>query len=137
MFASINIEVKKEITLYCGKIVDEVFEGIKDSIINDKAFKYKDVIFKLIQEASEKIESKFYIIEINAKELNRLDKKELLALTLKNGKIKDVKITDMQDGLMLYSEDRKLVSYLSIDRYIDGLKSGIRNDVYRMIIKGN
>ena len=77
-----------------------------------------------------------FIIEINDYELKKLNKTDLLGLRLKNGKIKEVITSNLKEGLMLFSEDRKIVSYISIDKYIDSLKDRIRNDVYRVIVKG-
>ena len=132
--ASVDIEVKKEVTSFCGKIVDEAFEDMKNSVLNDKSFKYKELIFKLIEKSSDIMGANAFIVELNDNELKKLNKSDLLGLKLKTGKIKEVITSNLKEGLMLFSEDRKLVSCISINTYIESLKSRIRNDVYRVIV---
>lgn len=132
--ASVDIEVKKEITSFCGQIVNDSFEDVKNSILNDKGFKYKELIFKLIEKSSEVMGANAFVIETNDNEVNRLNKSDVLGLKLKKGKIREVITSNLKEGLMLFSEDRKLVSYISINKYMEGLKSRIRNDVYKVIV---
>ena len=39
-------------------------------------------------------------------------------------------------GLFLYSLDKKIMSYISIDKYFDDLEKELRTKIYEILIKG-
>ena len=106
-------------------------------ILADKLLKYKDIISKLIKNAADIIKSKSYIIEISKDQLKKLTKEYLLKIKIDKSKINKIEINDNIDGLILYSEDRKAASYISLDKYIEDLKKRFRSKVYEILIKGN
>ena len=136
IFASIDIEVRKNITSISGDIVDEVFDRVKKSILENKKFNYQNFMFKLIQNSSSEIKASSYVVEINNEELKKISKKALLNLELQDGKIKDTMLANIDNGLMFYSADKKTASYVSINIYIEGLKKRTRTNVYEILIKG-
>ncbi len=137
LFASIDIDVKKEITNICGTLINDVFNEVKSLILEDKLVKYKDIISKLIKNAADIIQSKSYIIETSKDQLKKINKDYLLKIQIDKSKINKVEINDNIDGLILYSDDRKVASYISLDKYIEDLKKRFRSKVYDILIKGN
>jgi vacuolar-type H+-ATPase subunit E/Vma4 len=138
IFASVDIEVKKEISAYCGELVEEVYESVREDLQNDKVGSYSDFITKLLQLTSMNMEATAYIIEISSIEQKKIKKEHLLKLLLGNNKskIKDVVINDQIDGIMLYTEDRKIAANISIDSYFEQLKKETRTKIYETMIKG-
>ncbi|OHD13674.1 MAG: hypothetical protein A2086_01140 [Spirochaetes bacterium GWD1_27_9] len=134
IFAGIDIEVKKKTLDFVGKIVDEIFENIKKSIENNQLINYKDFIFKLINNSVSEIQSTSYILEISKKELEKLGKKDLESLKLKNAKIEQI-IEKNIDGIALYSSDRKKLSFISLSNFIERLKSEERIKIYEILTK--
>lgn len=136
LFASVDIEVKKEIVNICGALVDDVFKEVKTLILDNKIFKYKDVIFKLVKNSGEKIRTQSFILEIGKEELKKLGKEDLLKLDIQKRKIKKIINSDNLQGMFLYSEDKSIASYISIDRYFEDLEIELRTRVYEILIKG-
>jgi len=136
LFASVEVDAKKEIINICGSHVDDIFEEIKQNIIENKTFTYKDIMFRLIKSAGKLINAKSFIIETNNKELKILGKENLIKMEIQKKKIKEIINNDNLNGLFLYSQDKKVASHISIDKYIEDLKNKLRNRVYELIIKG-
>ena len=136
LFASIDIEVKKKIASSCGKLIDEVFDTTKKLLLENKLLDYKNFIFKLIYSAASKIDTSSFIIEINNNELKIITKEALLSIKLPHGKIKEIKVTNLANGLMLYSSDKKVASYICVNNFLKSLKTVTRADVYEILIKG-
>jgi len=136
LFASVEVDAKKEIINICGSHVDDIFEEIKQNIIENKTFTYKDIMFRLIKSAGKLINAKSFIIETNYKELKILGKENLMKMEIQKKKIKEIINNDNLNGLFLYSQDKKVASHISIDKYIEDLKNKLRNRVYELIIKG-
>jgi vacuolar-type H+-ATPase subunit E/Vma4 len=136
LFASVEVDAKKEIINICGSHVDDIFEEIKQNIIENKTFTYKDIMFRLIKSAGKLINAKSFIIETNNKELKILGKENLMKMEIQKKKIKEIINNDNLNGLFLYSQDKKVASHISIDKYIEDLKNKLRNRVYELIIKG-
>lgn len=137
LFASTDIDVNKEITNICGKLLNEVFDDVKRLILEDKLLKYKDIISRLIKNAANVIKSKSYVIEISRDQLKKTTKEYLLKIKIDKSKINKVEVNDNIDCLILYSEDRKVASYISLDKYIEDLKRRFRSKTYDILIKGN
>lgn len=136
-FASIDIEAKKQIIAESGVLVDSVYAELKDMIMQGAIKPYKEFISKLLIGASKKMKSDSYIIETNEAELQRVSEQELMKLSLEGGVVKDVFTTDVSEGFMLYTADRKLTSHISIDNFITQLKKVTRTKTYEILIKGN
>lgn len=135
--ASVEIEVKKQITLFSGELINNIFEEIKKTIISDKKLNYKKVILKLIKMYAGMINDSSFIIETNEKELKRVSKKDLLNLKLKKGNVQDILLSNKNiNGFILYSSDKKRASYISIENYIDSLKKEFRTNLFNMLTKG-
>ncbi len=136
LFASVEVDAKKEIINICGSHVDDIFEEIKQNIIENKTFTYKDIMFRLIKSAGKLINAASFILETNNKELKILGKENLIKMEIQKKKIKEIINNDNLNGLFLYSQDKKVASHISIDKYIEDLKNKLRNRVYELIIKG-
>ena len=72
LYASVDIDAKKEIINICGSLVDDVFNEVEELIIKNKTFNYKDIIFKLIKNSGNKIKTQSFVIEISKDELKKL-----------------------------------------------------------------
>lgn len=137
LFASVDIDVKKEIVKTCGDLVNSVFDEVKKQIINNRLFNYKDIIFKLIKNSGEKIKTQSFIIETSKDELKKIGKEELLKLDIQKRKIVKIINNDNIQGLFLYSQDKKVTSYISINNFFNDLGKKLRNKVFEILIKGN
>ncbi len=135
IFASIDILIKKKTIDYIGEFINEIFDDLKKSIINNKIYKYKDFLIKLIQKAGEKINSESYILEMSEIYSNDLSIEELKNIKFKKGSIKEVLIIRELEGLKLYSKDKKKVIFLSLDTFFEKLKQDERNKIYEIITK--
>ncbi|MBN2544774.1 MAG: hypothetical protein JXB50_03190 [Spirochaetes bacterium] len=130
--ASVDIESNKEILKYCGDFLNEVYDDVKSNIINNKDFKYKEIIIKLIKKSAEKMDTSSYFVEINKDELKKISKDELLSIKLKNGRITEI-IESNKNEILLYSSDKKLVSYISIDGFLNEILNEERTKIYKIL----
>lgn len=130
--ASVDIESNKEILKYCDDFLNEVYDDVKSNIINNKDFKYKEIIIKLIKKSAEKMDTSSYFVEINKDELKKISKDELLSIKLKNGRITEI-IESNKNEILLYSSDKKLVSYISIDGFLNEILNEERTKIYKIL----
>ena len=133
LLSSVDIDIMKKTTCIINDLIEDVFKKVKENIINNK---YKDLLIKLIIEFSLKIKSDNYIISIGSDVLKKISKDDLLSIKLPAGKIKDVEIADINDGLFLFSGDKKISFFISIDRFLDSLNPTARTQVYEILIEG-
>jgi vacuolar-type H+-ATPase subunit E/Vma4 len=134
IFASVGIEVKKKTLDITGNLIDEVFNSIKQQILENKLYDYRQFILNMIQAASKDINSRSYTVEIGKMELAKITEEPLKSLKLTGGVIKDIVLKEDINGLMLLSEDRKQGVFISIDDYIDRLKEKERNRVFEILL---
>ncbi|HOV13099.1 MAG TPA: hypothetical protein PK771_02345 [Spirochaetota bacterium] len=127
--ASIDIEIKKQKIEFIGKILDEIFDDLAKSIIEEKYFKYSDFILMLIKESLSKMDSTSYIAEINKNQSDKIDKKKLKEL-----KVDKIVEADSLE-IRIYSSDKKKMVYISLNDFINKLKEKERNNIYNIITK--
>lgn len=130
--ASIDIEANKEILKFCGDFLNDVFNSVKNNIINNKDYKYKEIIIKLIRKAAESMDFSSFIIEISKDELKKISGDDLFSIKLKKGKITEI-IENNSKEILLYSSDKKLVSYISIDGLLNEIFKEERTNIYKIL----
>jgi vacuolar-type H+-ATPase subunit E/Vma4 len=133
IFASVDIEVKKKTLEITGNAIDDIFNSIRQQILDNKLYDYKQFIFKLIQKAAKDINSNSYIIDIGKADLEKLSEESLKSLKLQGGQIKDIFVREI-NGLMLMSSDRRQGVFVSLDDFIDRLKEQERNKIYEILL---
>jgi len=134
--SGIDIEVKKITESFCGDIINDFFISIEKSIKDNEDLNYKDIIFSLIILNAHNINCDSFIIELSRNEKDKIKKEELLSLKLKKGKIKNIYFGDIKEGLILYTEDKKIASYISIKKLLDSLNPHARTSIYKIIFEG-
>ena len=132
IFASIEIDLIKKKWGMIGEILKDIFDNIKNGIKKGEIINYKDFVFYILKDASATISDNKYILEINKNDLLSIGRDSLLNLKLPKGKIEQIIEKDIE-GFMLYSWDRKKVSYMSIDRFVEQLEELERNNIYKLL----
>jgi vacuolar-type H+-ATPase subunit E/Vma4 len=137
LFSSIDIEVKKLTGEHAGKIIEGIYDKIKSSIVDNSLINYKKFIVRLIENAATLLGSMKYFIDLSKAESERISKDEITNSISKNINIENMEISDaLNDGLLLYSSDRKSAAYISLDKFIRELKEETRLKIYDMLIRG-
>lgn len=126
LFSSIDIEVRKRNLLFIGEKIDTLFLNVKERLIKEVG--YLNVIKKLILKAAALYKSEAYILEIG--QLEKIKEDELKELKLSSGTIKSVDKGYFRRGFKLFTEDKKLFSFISLDKFIEDLKAEKRNEVF-------
>jgi len=133
IYASVEIDLMKKKWEIIGEILKDIFDNIKNGIKKGEIIDYKDFIFYILKDASSIIADNKYILEINKNDLLSIGRDSLLNLKLPKGKIEQI-IEKNIEGFMLYSWDRKKVSYMSINRFVEQLEELERNNIYKLLI---
>lgn len=131
--ASNEIEINKLKTKYCGSLVDKAFQIVTEKIENNDLVKYEDMILNIILKSMEKIESDELLIEINSTELKKISKDKILKLKQKKKNIKRIDSNDDIEGIILYSKDKKLAVYISINKYFENFKNQYRTMIFKVL----
>lgn len=133
IFASIDIDVKKRRLSYVGNIIDEVFSSVKDSIIKGKNVEPKRFISNLIKSSLDEMNSSSYCIEVGKLEDIKLTEKEIREIKLKNGSIDTIIYSDNKEGYYVTNKEGDKLSYVSLDNYINNLKSMERLKIFSLL----
>lgn len=127
--ASIDIEIKKQRESIIGKIIDDLFFSLKESILSEKYFLYRDFMLKLIENALFHINSSLYILEATADEITKLGKDSLRKMHI------DQIIETNKNGIRIFSGERNKMVYILLDDFIEKLKEKERNNIYDILIR--
>ncbi|MBP7552955.1 MAG: hypothetical protein KA885_05970 [Spirochaetes bacterium] len=133
IFASIDIDVKKRRLSYVGNIIDEVFSSVKDLIIKGKNVEPKRFISNLIKSSLDEMNSSSYCIEVGKLEDIKLTEKEIREIKLKNGSIDTIIYSDNKEGYYVTNKEGDKLSYVSLDNYINNLKSMERLKIFSLL----
>lgn len=133
IFASIDIDVKKRRLSYVGNIIDEVFSSVKDSIIKGKNVESKRFISNLIKSSLDEMNSSSYCVEVGKLEDIKLTEKEIRGIKLKNGSIDTIIYSDNKEGYYVTNKEGDKLSYVSLDNYINNLKSMERLKIFSLL----
>jgi len=133
IFASIDIDVKKRRLSYVGNIIDEIFNSVKDSIIKGKIQDPKGFISTLIKRSFDEMGSGSYNVEVGKLEDIKLTEKEIRDIKLKKGSIDTIIYSENKGGYYISNKEGDKLSYISLDSYINKLKSMERLKIFSLL----
>jgi vacuolar-type H+-ATPase subunit E/Vma4 len=135
VFAAVDIESKKAQIKYVGDVIDEIFDTVKDDILSGKFIKYEDFILTMIKKSCEQLDCDTYTMFIGEREQNAVPAKDILSVKPKRGKITAAEKRANSDGYTILSDDGKHQIFLSLNDYMDRLKSEKRMEIFNMLSK--
>ena len=135
VFAAVDIESKKAQIKYVGDVIDEIFDTVKNDILSGKFIKYEDFILTMIKKSCEQLDCDTYTVFIGEREQNAVPANDILAVKPKRGKITAAEKRANSDGYTILSDDGKHQIFLSLNDYMDRLKSEKRMEIFNMLSK--
>ena len=135
VFAAVDIESKKAQIKYVGDVIDEIFDTVKNDILSGKFIKYEDFILTMIKKSCEQLDCDTYTVFIGEREQNAVPAKDILSVKPKRGKITAAEKRANSDGYTILSDDGKHQIFLSLNDYMDRLKSEKRMEIFNMLSK--
>jgi vacuolar-type H+-ATPase subunit E/Vma4 len=132
--ASSGIEIKKIITKKTNEIIDKIFNEIENYILNDKKT-YSSLILKLINEAISKINNEKFILQVSKKNIDIIGKDNILSMVKSLNKTIEIEINDSSDEFVIFSDDKKIASFISIKKYLNDLIVKERLNIYNILFK--
>ena len=135
VFAAVDIESKKAQIKYVGDVIDEIFDTVKNDILSGKFIKYEDFILTMIKKSCEQLDCDSYTVFIGEREQNAVPAKDILSVKPKRGKIIAAEKRANSDGYTILSDDGKHQIFLSLNDYMDRLKSEKRMEIFNMLSK--
>lgn len=135
VFAAVDIESKKAQIKYVGDVIDEIFDTVKNDILSGKFIKYGDFILTMIKKSCEQLDCDTYTVFIGEREQNAVPANDILAAKPKRGKITAAEKRANSDGYTIVSDDGKHQIFLSLNDYMDRLKSEKRMEIFNMLSK--
>ncbi len=135
VFAAVDIESKKAQIKYVGDVIDEIFDTVKNDILSGKFIKYEDFILTMIKKSCEQLDCDTYTMFIGEREQNAVPAKDILSVKPKRGKITAAEKRANSDGYTILSDDGKHQIFLSLNDYMDRLKSEKRMEIFNMLSK--
>ncbi len=135
VFAAVDIESKKAQIKYVGDVIDEIFDTVKNDILSGKFIKYEDFILTMIKKSCEQLDCDTYTMFIGEREQNAVPAKDILSVKPKRGKITAAEKRANSDGYTILSDDGKHQIFLSLNDYMNRLKSEKRMEIFNMLSK--
>ena len=135
VFAAVDIESKKAQIKYVGDVIDEIFDTVKNDILSGKFIKYENFILTMIKKSCEQLDCDTYTVFIGEREQNAVPAKDILSVKPKRGKITAAEKRANSDGYTILSDDGKHQIFLSLNDYMNRLKSEKRMEIFNMLSK--
>ncbi|MBQ3923798.1 MAG: hypothetical protein II707_10905, partial [Spirochaetales bacterium] len=112
-----------------------IFDTVKNDILSGKFIKYEDFILTMIKKSCEQLDCDTYTVFIGEREQNTVPAKDILSVKPKRGKIIAAEKRANSDGYTILSDDGKHQIFLSLNDYMDRLKSEKRMEIFNMLSK--
>ena len=135
VFAAVDIESKKAQIKYIGDVIDQIFNTVKNDILSGKFIKYENFILTMIKKSCDQLDCDAYTVFIGEREQNAVSAKDILSVKPQRGKITAAEKRANSDGYTILSDDGKHQIFLSLNDYMDRLKSEKRMEIFNMLSK--